>query len=377
VTRHQAAPKIAPSSKRKSKLDGGGTGSHSSPKNGEKNRNGAARSRAKAPVIRASRQGLSGRLRAERAVLIASVTAGGLCDARPRSIAARVHAEAGQFLDLLAAVIDKKPKDALAKRVCAEVRSGSFAAASLGDVEAIFKVWKRTLQAFAASQGRSLSEATLLRAVARLETMVLKEARGWVDERIDVIVIGSSAGGIFALQETLSALSEDLPATILIVQHVSSKAPSLLPLVIGRNCELNVVHAVEGARLFLGHVYIAPPGRHLVVSEHRIHLSDAPPVRYSKLAADLLFQSAATLYGKHVASVVLSGADGDGANGSRAVRDAGGMVIAQHPGSAQFPSMPESAIATGTVELVVNLPLLGKVIERVVREGRSAVRERV
>jgi chemotaxis response regulator CheB len=73
---------------------------------------------------------------------------------------------------------------------------------------------------------------------------------------------------------------------------------------------------------------------------------------------------------------VLSGGDGDGANGSRAVRDAGGMVIAQHPGSAQFPWMPESAIATGAVELVVNLPLLGRVIERIVREGRSAVRER-
>jgi two-component system chemotaxis response regulator CheB len=365
--------KIRPSSKRKSKLEGGGDGSS---KSGKKSPIGADRSRAKSPAIRASRQSLSGRLRTERAVLIASVRAGGLCDTRARSIPARVHAEAGQFLDLLAAVIDKKPKDALAKRVCAEVRYGAFAAASPGEVEAIFNVWRRTLQVFAASHGRSVSEASLLRTVARLETMVLKEARGWVDERVDVIVIGSSAGGVLALQETLSRINEDLPATILIVQHVSSKAPSLLPLVLGRDCDLEVVHAVEGARLFLGHVYVAPPGRHLVVNEHRIHLSDAPPVRYSKPAADLLFKSAAAVYGKHVASVVLSGSDGDGANGSRAVRDAGGMVIAQHPGSAQFPSMPESAIATGAVELVVNLPLLGKVIERIVREGRSAVRER-
>ncbi|MCK6592089.1 MAG: chemotaxis protein CheB, partial [Polyangiaceae bacterium] len=241
--------------------------------------------------------------------------------------------------------------------------------------EAIFDTWRRTLQVFIASQGKGISERRLLAAVGRLETMALAETRRWIDQRIDVVVIGASAGGIFALQEMLAPLSSDLPATILIVQHVSSKAPSLLPVVLGRACAIKVVHAVEGARLFLGHVYVAPPARHLVVKGHRLHLSDAPPVRYSKPAADLLFESAAMQYGKHLASVVLSGSDADGADGSRAVRDAGGLVIAQHPGSARFPSMPEAAIATGAVELVVWLQLLGKIIERIVRQGRSSVGE--
>jgi two-component system chemotaxis response regulator CheB len=304
------------------------------------------------------------------------VISGGLCDARSRSIPERVLAEAGQFLDLLIAAIGKSAKGALEARVRAEVRAGAFAAASPGDVEAIFDAWRRTLQVFAASQGRAVPEDRLLRILGRLESMAVDEARRWMDDRIDIIVVGASAGGIHTIQEMLGALREDLPATVVIVQHVSSKAPSLLPAVLGRSCDIKVVHAVEGARLFLGHVYVAPPAWHLVIREHRLHLSDAPPVRHVKPAADLLFDSAARLYGKHLASVVLSGSDHDGADGTRAVRDAGGMTIAQHPGSAQFPSMPESAIATGSVELVVSLPLLGDVLEKLVREGRTAVQER-
>ena len=330
---------------------------------------------AKTAAKKASPQDLTRLLRAERNVLISSAIAGSLCDARPRSISGRVRAEAAQLLDLLAAALGKSSKAALEKRVCAEVRSGAFAAASPGDVEAIFETWRHTLQSFAASLGKGAFESRLLKALDQLEAMVIDETRRWLDDRIDVIVLGASAGGIPALQQMLGALSEDLPATILIVQHVSSKAPDLLPNVLGRSCDIKVVHAVEGARLFLGHVYVAPPARHLTVSDHRIHLSDAPPVRYAKPAVDVLFDSAARSYGKHVASVVLSGRDSDGADGSRAVRDAGGLVIAQHPGSAQFPSMPESAIATGTVELVVALPLLGGVLEMIVREGRSSVQE--
>jgi two-component system chemotaxis response regulator CheB len=324
---------------------------------------------------RARRESLSTRLRAEREVLISSATAGGLCDARARSIPDRVRVEAGRFLDLLGAVLKRSPKAALADRVRSEVRSGAFAAASPGEIEILFDTWRRTFRAFAASHGRSVPEDRLLDGVARLESMALTEARAWLDERIDIVVIAASAGGIHALQETLSKISKDLPATILVVQHVSARAPSLLPRVIGRHCDLQVVHAVEGARLYLGHVYVAPPGRHLVIRDHRIHLSDAPPVRFSKPAADLLFESAAALHGKHLASLVLSGRDSDGADGSRAVRDAGGVVIAQHPASAQYPSMPESAIATGSVDLVVTLPLLGPVVEKIVLEGRSALRE--
>jgi two-component system chemotaxis response regulator CheB len=148
-----------------------------------------------------------------------------------------------------------------------------------------------------------------------------------------------------------------------------------MPVILGRSCDMTVVHAVEGSKLFLGYIYVAPPARHLFIEEGKLRLSDGPPVRHTKPAADVLFESAARMYGKHVMSVVLSGTDHDGADGSIAIRDGGGLVMAQHPGTAQFPGMPESAIATGAVELVVALPYLGTVIEHVVRRGRTSVRE--
>ena len=311
----------------------------------------------------------------ERSVLIDSVIAGGLCDTRLRSSPPRIVLEAGRFLDLLVTALDAKNKRGLREHVMREVREGAFASASLKDVDAIFDAWKRTFAAFSASIGGVAHEVQLNRVVARLYKVVAIEAKHWAEERIDVIVLGASAGGIRALQEILGLLSDDLPATVLIVQHVSAKAPSLMPVVLGRSCEINVLHAVDGARLLLGNVYVAPPAHHLSVQDGRLRLIDGPLVRHSRPAADVLFAAAAAAYGKHVASVVLSGSDMDGANGSRAVRDAGGVVIAQHPGSAEYPSMPESAIATGSVELVVALPLIAPVLERLVRRGRSAVRD--
>lgn len=335
-----------------------------------------ARAKAKRKASPAGPKSLSALIRAESDVLIASATAGGLCDARARSIPSRVRIEAERFLSLLDAALRRTSKAVLEERVRDEIRCGALAAASPGEVEVVFDVWRRTLSSFAASRGRrAVPDHRISSAMDKLECLALEEARRWSDERCDVIVLGASAGGLYALQDTLSSLSDDLPATVLIVQHVSAKAPSLMPVILSRSCDLTVAHAVEGARLFLGHVFVAPPGRHLAVLDDRIHLSDAPPVRHSKPSADVLFESAARIYGRHVVSVVLSGSDHDGANGSRAVRDAGGLVMAQHPGSAQFPAMPESAIATGSVDLVVALHLMGKVIEKIVREGRSAVLE--
>jgi two-component system, chemotaxis family, protein-glutamate methylesterase/glutaminase len=315
-------------------------------------------------------------LRDERSVLLASVMAGGLCDVRPRSIPERVRLEAGRFLDtLLFALRLRKSQRALEARIREEVRSGAFAAASIDDVGSIVDTWRRTLSAFAASHSRALQWERFDRVLGELETMVTDEARRWIEDRIDVIVMGASTGGIQALSAILRELRADLPATVLIVQHISATSPSVMPRVLSRECDMTVVHAVEGARLLLGCVYVAPPAKHLVVADGRLHLADGPPVRYTKPAADVLFESAAKTYGRHVASIVLSGNDSDGADGSRAVRDAGGLTIAQHPGTARVPSMPEAAIATGAVELVVALPLMGSVIERLVRHGRSSLRE--
>lgn len=285
----------------------------------------------------------------------------------------RVAAEADSFLDLLCKILKRTPRAALEKAVSDEVRVGAFAAAEQSEIRAVFNVWRRTLESFALEVGSGPAWDRLIRALTSLEEMTLRAASAWAEERIDVIVIGASAGGIPALSNVLRRLHVGLPATLLVVQHISPKSPSVLAAVLGRSCDLTVAHAVDGADLYLGHVYVAPPGRHLAVVDHKILLSDEPPVRFSKPAVDVLFASAAHAIGPHVASIILSGADSDGANGSRAVRDGGGVVIAQRPSSAAFPSMPESAIATGSVDFVIALPFLGDAIEVLVRQGRGAL----
>jgi two-component system chemotaxis response regulator CheB len=316
---------------------------------------------------------LTSLLRRDRDVLVTSAMSGGLCVARRRSMQERVGVEARSFLDLLCKLLKRAPKASVEEAVRAEVRTGAFAAAELSEIRAVFNVWRRTLESFALEVGSGPAWDKLTRALGSFEELTLRAAGAWAEERIDVVVVGASAGGIPALHHVLRRLHPNLPATLLVVQHISPKSPGVLAAVLGRACDLSVAHAVDGGDLYLGHVYVAPPGRHLAVIDHKILLSDEPPVRFSKPAVDVLFASAAHAIGSHCASIVLSGADSDGANGSRAVRDGGGVVMVQRPSSAAFPSMPESAIATGAVEYVVSLPFLGDAIEVLVRQGRSAL----
>lgn len=327
---------------------------------------------AKTPA-RSGRVVLDEMLHHELPVLVTSAMAGGLCTARSRSFPHRVAREASRFVALLRTAIRPRGPGALTKALDEEVRTGSLAAASADDVKRILDVWRRTLSPFAAVFSRATTRELLFRTLDRLERRALRAVATWDKDRIDVIAIGASAGGIPALQTLLGDLSEHLPATVLIVQHVSPSAPSLMPRVLAKNTRLSVVHAVEGAELHLGLAHVAPPGRHLTIKDGRIHLNDAPPVRHARPAADVLFNSASKAFGRHLASIVLSGADSDGADGSVAVRDHGGVTIVQQPNSARIPSMPESAIATGAVEYVVSILNMGAVINQLVQHGRSAL----
>jgi two-component system chemotaxis response regulator CheB len=316
---------------------------------------------------------LTSLLRREREVLVRSAMSGGLCVARRRCMQERVAMEAARFLDVLCRILKRSPKVALEEAVSEEVRTGAFAAAGQDEIKAVFNVWRRTLESFALEVGSPFKWDKLIRALTQFEEAALSAAGPWADERVDVVVIGASAGGIPALYRVLGSLHQGLPATLLVVQHVSMKSPGVLAAMLARACDLSVAHAVDGGDLYLEHVYVAPPGRHLAVIDHKILLSDEPPVRHAKPAADVLFASAAHAIGPNVASIVLSGADSDGANGSRAVRAGGGVVMVQRPSTAIFPSMPESAIATGAVEFIISLPFLGDAVEVLVRQGRSAL----
>jgi two-component system, chemotaxis family, protein-glutamate methylesterase/glutaminase len=170
------------------------------------------------------------------------------------------------------------------------------------------------------------------------------------------VAIAASAGGIAALKRIIQGLPADFPAAVLVEQHLDPTAHSRLAHILQRHAAVAVVEATEGAMLEPGHVYVAPPAHHLVLSAgNRLHLTDTPPRNYVRPSADELFESVAAHFEGHAIAVVLSGTGSDGSAGSRSVESQGGLVVVQDPESSEFPGMPRAAIRTVAVTKVVHL----------------------
>jgi len=169
------------------------------------------------------------------------------------------------------------------------------------------------------------------------------------------VVIASSTGGPMALCQLCSGLPEKFGVPILLVQHNTSGFDRGFVQWLDGYARLNVKLAEEGIYPASGTVYVAPTDRHLVVGDKGIAFDDSEPVNNQKPAADLLFKSAAEHYGDCVISVVLTGMGSDGAEGTRFVKQAGGVTIAQDEGSSMIYGMPEAAAETGCVDMVLPL----------------------
>jgi len=128
-----------------------------------------------------------------------------------------------------------------------------------------------------------------------------------------------------------------------------------MPQVIGRQSRLPVVHAEEGAQLERGHIYLAPPDRHLLIKRGSLSLTDTELVNFVRPSADLLFESVAAAYGPRAIAVVLTGSGRDGALGVTAIKQRGGTVVAQDEATSEFFGMPSAAIKTGAVDFVLAL----------------------
>ena len=181
-------------------------------------------------------------------------------------------------------------------------------------------------------------------------------ARGPLHAHADAIVIGTSAGGVEALSVLLPSLPEGLRAAVLVVLHLPRERPSLLVEIFTPKCRLPVREAEDKEPIEPGVVYFAPPDYHLLVDNGpRVALSADEPVNFSRPSIDVLFESAADIYGARLIGIILTGASHDGALGLEAVRCAGGVTIVQEPESAQVPTMAESALKRGPVDHVLSL----------------------
>lgn len=163
--------------------------------------------------------------------------------------------------------------------------------------------------------------------------------------RIDAVVIGTSAGGVEALSRILPTIPATMSAAILIVIHVPRERPSLLSELFRAKCHMAVEEANDKADIAPGHIYFAPPDYHLLVDQGpQIALSVDDLVQYSRPSIDVLFESAADVFGARLLGVLLTGGNEDGAAGLAYIARCGGMTVLQDPAEAIASAMPEGAL---------------------------------
>ncbi|TMK87352.1 MAG: chemotaxis protein CheB [Actinobacteria bacterium] len=197
------------------------------------------------------------------------------------------------------------------------------------------------------------------------------------DERVAVIAVGASAGGVDAISTVVAGLPADLRAAVLVVLHVSPRGKSVLPHILSSRGPLPARHATDGERLEAGRVYVAPPDQHLVVEPGRVRLTDEPRENGVRPSVDTLFRSAAHAYGPLVIGVVLSGTLDDGTAGLMAIKQHGGVAVVQDPAEAVFPSMPANAARFADPDHVVPLDKVPALLASIVDEWSEERRVRV
>src|ERR1700733_2367385 len=172
-----------------------------------------------------------------------------------------------------------------------------------------------------------------------------------------VVGIGASAGGLDACRKLLGALPSDNGMAFILVQHLDPTHESMMAELSAHRTSMTVVQASSSMLVEREHLYIIPPGSYLSVSNGALHLSRPEAHHGARLPFDFLLRSLAKEYGERAICVILSGTGADGSLGLKAVKEKGGLVIAQDPDEAAFDGMPGNAVQTGAVDLV--LPLAG------------------
>jgi len=192
-------------------------------------------------------------------------------------------------------------------------------------------------------------------------------ARPAVPAESQLVVIGSSAGGIEALSRVVASLPPDFPAPIVIAQHLDPRRPSHLHEILARHATLPVRVVEEREALENGVIFVVPSNRLVEIShgDLRLHAAKAGAVAPS---IDVLFESAAAVFGPGLIAVILTGSGSDGSAGAWHVKNAGGTVVIENPATAMFPSMP-SSIPPSLVDATADLDSIGSVVCEMLASG--------
>ncbi|WP_394823096.1 CheR family methyltransferase [Pendulispora albinea] len=164
-----------------------------------------------------------------------------------------------------------------------------------------------------------------------------------------IVGIGASAGGIEALTELVEHISFDHLALV-VVQHLAPEQESYLAPLLSRNATIDVVTVEDGMRVAANCIYVIPPGANLALLQGVLHLMPHSTAPGPAVAIDFFFRSLAEDQGARAVGVVLSGTGADGTLGLKAIKEAGGITMAQDPATAKYDGMPRSALASGVVD---------------------------
>jgi two-component system chemotaxis response regulator CheB len=192
-----------------------------------------------------------------------------------------------------------------------------------------------------------------------------------------IVVMGTSAGGLRALENVLGGLPATFTLPIVIVQH-RSKESEAFAQVLSNLVKIPVHEAEDKEPLVTPGVYVGPPDYHVMLEPGRLALSTDEAVNFSRPSIDVMFESAADAYGPGVVAVLLTGANADGTRGLLRIRSLGGYAIVQDPTTAESAEMPAAAIKEGAVDTVIPLDDISKELIRIAparARGSRASRE--
>ena len=182
-----------------------------------------------------------------------------------------------------------------------------------------------------------------------------------------ICAIGASAGGVGALRSFFRQIPDDLGLAYIVIVHLAPDQPSAMSEILSTCTEMPVHQVTDGPPLSPNCVYVIPPDRELVIEGDNVTARAFTEQRGRRAPIDMLFRSIAAGRGDGLA-VVLTGAGSDGSLGVRAIKEGGGVIFVQEPAEAEFPSMPQHAIATGVADFIAPI---ARLVERIAEVARS------
>lgn len=187
----------------------------------------------------------------------------------------------------------------------------------------------------------------------------------------DVLAIGTSAGGVEALRFLASEFPPDLPASVVMVIHLSAHFESTLDSILTQAGPLPAHFAEDGMKMERGRIYIGPPDSHLLVDGEKLRLGQGARENNTRPAIDPLFRSVALCCGHRAVGAVLTGTLGDGASGLHTLHEYGGLTVVQDPSDAAFSAMPTAALTKFKPDHVTGLAAMPALLRRLMNQPQG------